>query len=740
MRSVLRAWRRLSQQSLARRQDHPFRPLLERLEDRLVPSADFVQTNLVSDIPGFAATTDPQLINPWGLTASGGSPFWVSDNQVGVSTIYNGQGVKQGLVVTIPSASNSPFTHPTPTGTVFNTDTNAGDFEVTAQGKTGPVTSKSIFLFDTLDGTIDGWNGTGTKAVLAVPTPGAVYTGLAIDTSKTAGNTLLYAADWGKGTVEVFNGNFQQVDQGAFQDKAIPNTFRPFNVQDINGNIFVTYAQFDPMTGADTGTGGFVAEYTRDGTLEATLTGDGHFNSPWGVALAPAGFGNLGGDLLVGNFGDGHINAFNPNNNFQFVSTLQDGAGNPITIENLWALRFGNGGNAGSPNTLFFTAGLTDAPATIFGATDGLLGSLQAVPTVPPGTPIVPNLGNFPKQTFSTVAANGDVNPYGVAFVPQNFQGGGKLAPGDILVSNFNDSTVQATGSSIVLIGPNGQNSTFFQAPSGLGLTTALGVLPQGFVLVGSTPATTAPDGTHTVGDGGLLILDSNGNQVGELTDSALLQGPWDLTIHNVDKTHAQVFVSNVLSGTITRIDLTIPPGGTPQVESETQIASGFATRTDPNALVVGPTGLAFDAKTGTLYVASTGDNAIYAIAHAGTTNHDEGKGRLVVQDQTHLHGPLGLVLAPNGDLIVSNGDAQNPNPNQPNELVEFTPKGKFVGQFQLDSGAAGAAFGIAVQQEGDLVRFAAVDDNTNALEVWTFQTADPPGRHAALDAMFSQM
>ncbi len=270
----------------------------------------------------------------------------MSDNQVGVATLYNGQGAKAGLVVNIPSAPGSPFTHATPTGTIFNTDTNTGDFKVTAQGKTGPVTAKSIFLFDTLDGTIDGWNGTGTNAVLAVNNPGAVYTGLAIDTSAAAGNTLLYAADWGKGTVDVFNGSFQQVDQGAFQDKAIPKDFRPFNVQDINGQVFVTYARFDPKTGADTGVGGFVAEFTRDGVLETTIA-NGHLNSPWGLALAPANFGAFGGDLLVGNFGDGHINAFDPHNG-RFLGTLDDAAGKPITIENLWSLRFGNGEGAGA--------------------------------------------------------------------------------------------------------------------------------------------------------------------------------------------------------------------------------------------------------------------------------------------------------------------------------------------------------------------------------------------------------
>jgi uncharacterized protein (TIGR03118 family) len=327
------------------------RPGVESLENRCLLSSNFLQTNLVSDIAGVAATTDPQLINPWGLTASSSSPFWVSDNQTGFSTLYNSQGTKPGLVVSIPSASNSPFNHATPTGTVFNTDTNPSDFNVTDSG----TTRAAIFLFDTLDGTIDGWNGASTNAVIAVQNPGAIYTGLAIDTSATAGNTLLYAADWGKGTVDVFNGSFQQIDQTAFQDKDIPSSFRPFNVQDIGGNIYVTYAQFDPTTGADSGTGGFVAQFSRDGQLEMTIKNHGHLNSPWGVAMAPAGFGDLGGDLLVGNFGDGRINAFDSHGHF--VTQLRDGSGKPIAIENLWALRFGNGGLAGNANTLFFTAG-----------------------------------------------------------------------------------------------------------------------------------------------------------------------------------------------------------------------------------------------------------------------------------------------------------------------------------------------------------------------------------------------
>jgi uncharacterized protein (TIGR03118 family) len=673
--------------------------------------SSYLQTNLVSDISGEAGLTDPNLKNPWGVSESTKSPFWVSDQGTSFSTLYSvtPAGVsKVPLNVAIPKTAAGPQG---PTGQV-NNDTSSF-----------PVNGKpAIFIFANLNGTISAWNG-GNTATIEATTPGAVYTGLAIGTNATG--SFLYAANGAQNRIDVFDGSFTPVKlpAGAFVDPLLPTDLNlvPFNVQNIGGLIYVTYAPAGRAAQVAATEGqGAVAIFDTSGVFQQQLIVGSKLASPWGIALAPAGFGAFGGDLLVGNFAFNvsEINAFNPTTG-KFLGTLTDLSGDKILNQALWSLHFGNGASGGDPNTLYFTAGIN-------GEKDGLFGSLQAVPELPPKSAIVPNLGQAATQVVTTVATNGDLNPYGVAFVPQDFQGGGVLAPGDILVSNFNNSSnVQGTGSSIVKIGPNGQQSTFFPGPTGLGLTTALGVLPQGFVLVGSAPATTV-NGTNTVGNGGLLILDSFGNQVGELTDSALLQGPWDLTIHNVSATEAQVFVSNVLSGTVTRINFKIPNGGTPQVESETQIASGYAHRTDPNALVVGPTGLAFDAKTGTLYVASTGDNAIYAIKDAAKTDDDQGKGKAVVQDPQHLHGPLGLLLAPNGDLIAANGDAVNQDPNQLNELVEFTPKGKFVGQFQIDGGAAGAAFGLAEQTVGDLTRFAAVDDNTNTLHVFTFDPQPP--------------
>ena len=226
--------------------------------------------------------------------------------------------------------------------------------------------------------------------------------------------------------------------------------------------------------------------------------------------------------------------------------------------------------------------------------------------------------------TPTTVAANGDNNPYGVAFIPKDFPAGGKLKPGDILVSDFNNGTggVQATGVSIVSIDPAGNTTTFFQGPQGLGLNTALGVLPGGFIIVGNTPRTTVdgtPTGTPTVAPGSLLILDRNGQVVETLSASDpvnKLDGPWGLTIVNQGST-SHVFVSNVLNGTVTRIDMTPSRHGPPwKVMHATVVASGYKWRDQHGRAVVGPQGLAFDALRHVLYVASTADNAIFTVLH----------------------------------------------------------------------------------------------------------------------------
>jgi hypothetical protein len=355
------------------------------------------------------------------------------------------------------------------------------------------------------------------------------------------------------------------------------------------------------------------------------------------------------------------------------------------------------------PTALFSTAGRVHAMVSHANVTQ------QAV---------IPNLTPTPTLTVSTIPANGDLNPYGVAFVPDQFPSGGRIHADDILVSNFNNSAnVQGTGTTIVDVSPSGKQSLFFQGPTGLGLTTALGVLKRGFVIVGSVPTT---DGTGaTAQQGSLTILDKNGLQVASFSNAAILDGPWDLTIHD-EGSRAQVFVANVLSGTVERLDLGVPAHGNDiVVESAVQIASGYTHRTDPAALLLGPTGLAYDAKTDTLYVASTADNEVFAVHHAGTTKQDQGTGAVFINDATHLHGPLGLALAPNGDLLVANGDAVNADPTQPSEIVEYTAKGNFVAQISLDTNPD-AAFGIAIASDDGQLRFAAVEDDTNSLDVWT--------------------
>ncbi len=232
---------------------------------------------------------------------------------------------------------------------------------------------------------------------------------------------------------------------------------------------------------------------------------------------------------------------------------------------------------------------------------------------------------------------------------------------------------------------------------------------------MGSVPTT---DGTcGTIQPGELLILDRAGRVVTTLSDAKLLEGPWDLTVHDAGH-DATVFVSNVLSGTVTRIQLGTKEDGTVVVERMTPIASGYGTACNAAAVVVGPTGLAYDASRDILYIASTADNEVFAVADAGRARGDHGPGTVIYQDNAHLHGPLALALAPNGDLITANGDAINPDPTQFSEIVEFTPTGRFVGQLQIDP-VVGSAFGLAVTSSRGRILFAAVDDNTGSLDEW---------------------
>jgi len=349
-------------------------------------------------------------------------------------------------------------------------------------------------------------------------------------------------------------------------------------------------------------------------------------------------------------------------------------------------------------------SGLAFAQRTLFLQNNSLLDSLQNIIT-------------------STVPSfNGDLNPYGVAFVPGGFPSGPNIAAGDVLVSNFNNSSnLEGTGATIVSISPSGQQKLFATSTL-IGLTTALGVFSRGFAIVGNLPVSYSATGAFLgIGHGSLQIFDRRGHLVTTINDSTLLDSPWDLTIYD-QGSFAQVFVSNVLSNTVTRLDFSFREGQV-NLLNKTQIGSGFASQVIPAIVAVGPTGLAYDPDRDILFVASTLDNKIFAIADPVKRDSSAGTGVVVFADQTHLHGPLGLTLAPNGNLITANGDAVNSVLGTQNELVEFTEQGTFVATYQIDPGNLGAAFGIAATISQGTVRLAAVDDDQNTLIVWTLRS-----------------
>jgi uncharacterized protein (TIGR03118 family) len=338
-----------------------------------IPSAhaQYVQTNLTSNIPGRAANTDPDLRNPWGISFGNASPYWISDNATGLTTLYNGLGVKSALVVSIPLPSGGLSA---PTGQVFN---NASAFQL-SNG------SNASFLFATENGTIAGWNGAaGTTAITMIDnSSNASYKGLAI--AGTGASARLYAANFATGHVDVWDGSFNPV-LGGFIDPTLPAGYAPFNVQNVGGNIVVTYAVVDPGTGDDVaGPGnGVVDVYDANGNLLRRLSSGGALNSPWGVALAPSGFGPFGNALLVGNFGDGTINAYDFFSG-AMLGTLTDGVGSPIVNDGLWALAFGNHSATSDPNSLYITAGLNDEA-------DGLFARISVTPE--PGSLVLMGTG-----------------------------------------------------------------------------------------------------------------------------------------------------------------------------------------------------------------------------------------------------------------------------------------------------------------------------------------------------------
>jgi uncharacterized protein (TIGR03118 family) len=340
------------------------------------------QINLVSDQPGHAPLIDSDLVNAWGLAASPGtnampgSPLWVSDNGSDKTTLYAANQTPPPPVSKVPLIVS--ITGAAPTGAVFNSDSSA----FIVRDKMGNSGS-SLFIFDTENGTIDGWspgvnpNGTGPSMMTEVARnngANAVYKGLAI-AQRSNGKTYLYATNFRSGRVEAYNGRFKPVELpgGLFVDPRLPTGYGPFGIAEINGMLYVTFAKQDATLHDDVaGPGnGFVDVFTNDGAFVKRLVTRGALDSPWGLALAPGSFGRFGGDLLVGNFGNGRINAYDPTTG-RHLGQLRQPNGRAIVIDGLWGLKFGNG-NAAKTGQLVFSAGPDDE-------SHGLLGKIVVAP------------------------------------------------------------------------------------------------------------------------------------------------------------------------------------------------------------------------------------------------------------------------------------------------------------------------------------------------------------------------
>ena len=358
----------------------PRRPLtVQTLEDRSNPSTAFLATNLISDQPGVARITDPTLVNAWGISLSPtGGAFWISSNHNNLSELYAGDvaggAITQPFKVDIPGGS--------PTGQVFNGTGSTTDFLVTD----GTNTKAAVFIFASEAGQITGWNpGVGVAAGATPPsltaeagfaaTDGAIYKGLAL--GQVNGANFLFATDFHNGKIDVIDGQFHKVPLGqdgfeSFTDPNLPKGYAPFGIANVGGKLYVSYAKQDADAEDDSGGPhrGFIDVFETNGHFDKRLVSGGDLNSPWGMVQAPAGFGDFANALLVGNFGDGHIHAFDVNSGRE-LGTLGSSPSHPLVIEGLWGLAFGNGHTAGDANALYFTAG----PG---GETHGLFGKITA--------------------------------------------------------------------------------------------------------------------------------------------------------------------------------------------------------------------------------------------------------------------------------------------------------------------------------------------------------------------------
>jgi uncharacterized protein (TIGR03118 family) len=553
------------------------------------PANTFLVHKFVSDLPGVADYVDANLINPWG-NGFGQSPFWIGNNGSGTSTLYDGTGTAIPLIVNIPAAGGAATGGPV-TGVIFNTfASNTADFAV-ATGK------PASFIFCSEDGIISGWNSsvdsTHAKVLFDNSASGAVYKACVL--GGVAGAPLLFAANFNSGAVDVFDGTMTPVhNAGAFVNPTAPAGFTPFSLVIINGNVYVAYAKQDDAKHDDVaGPGnGYVALFDESGKLVVNLIANGALNSPWGMAVAPATFGPFGGALLVGNLGDGKINAYNLNNG-DWLGTLNDLSGTPISYPGLWSLNFGSGARSEDPGTLYFTAGIGGGPNNDPVESHGLYGSIQPVPSfqvtgiqnagsflasdIAPNTWValkgaalatLPGTWTVTGTTLPTtvggvgVTVNGEAAP--VSFVSNmqiNFLVPSDISPGPVkieatnngLSSAFVSTNVLLTAPSFFTIGVNSANGHLYAAathpdgsligPSGLisGVTTTGAAPGETIVLYGTGFGATNPP-----------ILN------GQIVPSALPLPAWPTVV--MDAVEAQVTFAGLVGPGLYQINVVVPP------------------------------------------------------------------------------------------------------------------------------------------------------------------------------------
>ena len=582
----------------------------------------YIQHNLVSDIPGMADVTDTNLINPWGIAFSATSPFWVSDNGTGLSTLYNSTGMIQSLVVTIPPPAGQAGPA-APSGIIANS----------VAGFTATGSATAHFIFSTEDGTISAWSS-GSVAALKVDfsSSNSVFKGLAAGSSK--GTNYIYATDFHNGWVDMFDTNYALV--GTFTDTGLPAHYAPFGIENINNQLYVTFALQDAEGHDDVGGAGhgYVDVFDTSGNLVQHLASQGALNSPWGIAMAPLGFGPFSGDILIGNFGDGKINAFDPDTT-EFLGTLSDTSGNPISISGLWDITFGNGKSGGSTTTLYFSAGPN-------GESDGLFGSLAAVN--PGFTTAVTYIQSNLVSDLPGLAAITDtnlVNPWGIAFsatspfwVSDNGTG----------LSTLYNSTGMIQSLVVTIPPPAGQAGP--AAPSGIIANSV-----AGFTATGSATAHfifSTEDGTissWSSGSTAVLKVDfSSSNSVFKGLAAGSIKGTNYIYATDFHNGWVDMFDTNYsLVGSFT--DTSVPPGFAPfgiqNINNQLYVA--FALQDDEKHDDVAGLG------NGYVDVFDTSGNLVR---------------RLI--SQSVLNSPWGLAWAPigfgayGGDLLVGNfGDGR---------------------------------------------------------------------------------